>query len=432
VSSRRRLYLNLKAGIVSLFKTPAHYLKELTGKQSLFEKPYFDGDYRAMNLKFPVPTWGEPKPKSGGLWPPPGGSYWSRFIFGEGECGLSIFRGGECGELVNLHASIDQLTMGPYSLGTSYLWVATSSDQELAIVQPIEEHLFGASATIPIQLSEENSGTVTICVKAQIASGSFLKDIKFPIPLPWWDPKYDYRWQVFRYMLANVFPVAEHRLKDKLWDCGCVDIEVECDTCDDTGMAWDSETSAETVARSASCTVAITDSLGTGGPYAWGVTGTGFTLDNVETVGLTNTLNADGSACGAATITVNGCGDVEIESSVRCTSGHWVRDSFTCGPSGLWTSRSGPTSYVFYLIRGKEKSAQTIVGCFTDAELCVACEGFCSSNKPCIDYVCADIPPGTFADCGGSYETSLHDCTDGDDTRCFYGATPSYWLWECY
>lgn len=103
----------------------------------------------------------------------------------------------------------------------------------------------------------------------------------------------------------------------------------ECDDCDpcipDASMAWDSGTSAETVARNNSVTVAIT---GNNTPFTWSVSGTGFTLDNAETEGLTNTLNADDTACGSATITVTGCDDVVATGYVRCTTGGWI----DCGP----------------------------------------------------------------------------------------------------
>lgn len=98
----------------------------------------------------------------------------------------------------------------------------------------------------------------------------------------------------------------------------------EC--CDAAALAWDSGTSAATVARNASVTVAITDS-GDSGPFSWAVSGTGFTLDNATTTGLTNTLNADGTACGLATITVTGCEETSATGYVRCTTGVWVLDT---------------------------------------------------------------------------------------------------------
>jgi hypothetical protein len=109
-----------------------------------------------------------------------------------------------------------------------------------------------------------------------------------------------------------------------------VDACNESECCDDTGLAWDDPTSADTVARNANCTVAILDTLGKGGPYTWAVSGTGFTLTNATTVGLSNTLNADASACGTATVTVTGCNGATVTGYVRCTTGVWTVVS-TCG-----------------------------------------------------------------------------------------------------
>jgi hypothetical protein len=104
-------------------------------------------------------------------------------------------------------------------------------------------------------------------------------------------------------------------------------------SCDDTGIAWDYDVSAETVAREASVSVAISDSLGTrGSPYSWSVSGVGFTLDNATTTGLTNTLNADDTACGSAEITVTGCGGKPVTGYVRCTTGVWLTVFSTTKP----------------------------------------------------------------------------------------------------
>lgn len=109
-----------------------------------------------------------------------------------------------------------------------------------------------------------------------------------------------------------------------------VDACNESECCDDTTMSWNDPGSADTVARNANCTVAILDTLGKGGPYSWAVSGTGFTLTDATTIGLSNTLNADATACGTATVTVTGCGGTAVTGYVRCTTGNWVR-IYTCG-----------------------------------------------------------------------------------------------------
>lgn len=97
------------------------------------------------------------------------------------------------------------------------------------------------------------------------------------------------------------------------------DTTLDCSKCD---SGWDTDVSAETVARSNSVTVSISADNKCG-IYEWAVAGTGYTLENNETYGKTNTLVADGTACGTAKITVTDtCGNT-IEGHVKCTTGSW-------------------------------------------------------------------------------------------------------------
>jgi len=111
----------------------------------------------------------------------------------------------------------------------------------------------------------------------------------------------------------------------------------ECDCCNCDDLAWDDVTSAETIAQSSSCVIAISDPDGLCGPYSWTVGGPGFTLAAATTTGLTNTLYANGSACGMARITVEGCDGSKVRNSVRCTSGSWS----SCGSSSSGCTGTG-------------------------------------------------------------------------------------------
>ena len=57
-------------------------------------------------------------------------------------------------------------------------------------------------------------------------------------------------------------------------------------------------------------------------PYTWQVSGNGFSIPSSTTV-RTNTLSADSTACGAATITVTDNYGVPVTGYVRCTTGTW-------------------------------------------------------------------------------------------------------------
>jgi hypothetical protein len=154
--------------------------------------------------------------------------------------------------------------------------------------------------------------------------------------------------------------------------------------CDDTGIAWDDAESADTIAREASVTVAISDSNGTrGSPYSWSVSGVGFTLDEAETTGLTNTLNADDTACGAATITVTGCGGTSVTGYVRCTTGRWgnrTQYGIDC-PAGGNSNGCGNTHFNggAPLIENKWQLFR-IHWCYNTDYNCAQCAGNCPDN----------------------------------------------------
>lgn len=306
MSSRRRPYLNLKQSILELFRTPAHWLKEFTGKWSIFDKPYLDQDYRGMHLDWPALDW-----PTGKKWPdlPPT----HIFLWDPGICWLSPIN-ADCGEEFDLSVTIGLLPL--WSMGTTIDFFAYSSEPEHVRITGIE--IFGSpffSATVKGEIADDWTGTAVICVEATL-KGQITTGVAVGNP-------YGEGPGILSYEEALKLPKLWSAEPRGWWyDCGCIDVEVVC--CLASALAWDSDTSATTVAREDSCTVAITDSEGTSGPYTWTVSGTGYTLDDAITTGLTNTLNADASACGVATITVTGCGETEAIGYVRCTTGEWT------------------------------------------------------------------------------------------------------------
>ena len=65
-------------------------------------------------------------------------------------------------------------------------------------------------------------------------------------------------------------------------------------------------------------------------PYSWSVSGTGFSV-NTDAEGLSNTLSADATACGAATIKVVDNDGSSTDGYVRCTAGTWGPPHVVCG-----------------------------------------------------------------------------------------------------
>lgn len=83
---------------------------------------------------------------------------------------------------------------------------------------------------------------------------------------------------------------------------------------------WDPENPQE-ISRNSNVEIKV---IGGIPQYNWSVSGTGFGLAQSQSNDVSNTLTADSTACGTATITVtDGRGD-KITGYVRCTSGHWV------------------------------------------------------------------------------------------------------------
>jgi hypothetical protein len=107
-------------------------------------------------------------------------------------------------------------------------------------------------------------------------------------------------------------------------DCGC--------TGEETPVAYDNDSSGDTVNRNGNVTVYIT--AGTA-PYSWSIEGTGLTLDDATTTGLSNVVNADATACGCAVITItDACGN-EATGNVRVVEGS-VWSGFSDYESVIW------------------------------------------------------------------------------------------------
>jgi|GEM_PF-5845591 len=86
------------------------------------------------------------------------------------------------------------------------------------------------------------------------------------------------------------------------------------------GMEW-ADDNPENIAQSDQVSVSV---KGGKGPFYWSVAGTGFSMAAGKTDERSNLLVADGSACGAAEVTVvDSCGD-SVSGHVRCDAGEWT------------------------------------------------------------------------------------------------------------
>jgi len=84
-------------------------------------------------------------------------------------------------------------------------------------------------------------------------------------------------------------------------------------------LQW-SPTNPETIDRNSEVTISV---IGGFAPYSWAVSTNGFTLADSKTTGLQNTLCADDSACGAATVTVTDASGATAKGSLRSQNGQW-------------------------------------------------------------------------------------------------------------
>lgn len=174
-------------------------------------------------------------------------------------------------------------------------------------------------------------------------------------------------------------------------------------------LEYDTSNSVETIARNGTSDLVV---AGDDGPYyTWTVSGQGFWFDanyttkTLSNIGLTATLYADDTACGAATITVTGCSGPPVKGYVRCTTGYWVDKGFLCGSSGGIICSP---YYSCYVTTGNKRRYYCKT-CLCSNN-CHVCEAYWDESEPCGFYSgvpgycedwnascgpCRGSPPGT-------------------------------------
>jgi hypothetical protein len=203
------------------------------------------------------------------------------------------------------------------------------------------------------------------------------------------------------------------------WSVGGVD----CTSC--TEITWDDITSGTSVAQNDSTTIAING--GACGYYDWSVSGTGFSLEHTRTYGTTNTLHANGSACGAAEVTVtDACGN-EVIHEVKCTSGTWL----TCTPtSNLTYTRS----YVYTCMIARSATSPDGLYkygyAYSGSLYCGGCGGQNAGNNPA--YSCEDGSTAYLSYCHPPFAQVSGRCETGRYYNSgFSGANPGLQKWGC-
>lgn len=210
------------------------------------------------------------------------------------------------------------------------------------------------------------------------------------------------------------------------------------DKCDDSKMAWDYDTSAETIGRSASVLIAITDDGISGSPYIWELDAqsiaNGFSLGNRKTLGLTNSLCSDNAACGSCLIMVTGCDGLGtyVLAYVKCTWGEWIHktgyDGQCLSPGGGYCDIG-----VFIKLYENKKIWQSMSSCLSypikckDSPTCPGTECNNWTSDECLPWNCADF--GGYVLCNEA--CCLTTCAQSGNGFCFFISNLYNYEWEC-
>ncbi len=177
----------------------------------------------------------------------------------------------------------------------------------------------------------------------------------------------------------------------------------------------------EEIYRDGSVTISV---IGGTPPYSWSVSGTGFSLAESQTTGLSNTLFADSNACGSSTITVTDGSSAHVSFSIREPNhGQWVGVGHAIieDDGGLDCLEDYDSSFFGYdYQRGGELWAFYGWRAFGfDSETCCLKEGgvWYSEGTPW------DTPP-----CGSPASCSIQSCQGG---RVLIPFIVYYKQWEC-
>jgi hypothetical protein len=382
-----------KQSLINFFKAPIRYLKQSNLVESAFEKPYLDSDYLKMHLDVPNPDWPSWKfpvgprrenlrlPFDGRVSKPP-----EDFL--GCPCCFEVQWNGCTEPQHNGGLWLEGINDPPWDAGT-HGWVISGDYKNFRRYPPTPGGAYPAAADAayfdfdPEKRGGDGFSFVTLC----------------------------------------------YRISGLCEECR----EYWATCCDETtALAFDDASTPDTIARSNSITLYTT---GSGVPLTWTVSGTGFSLSRATTDGNTNTLSADGTACGSATITVTDCGETQISFTIRCTTGQWVQQTIggynTCGSEtdgscgaecsqDCWTGEADPYTYTDGEAQWRIDNTGACQCC--DGTTCwqaTGSGGSCNCTLP--------TPP-----CGLPVACNDGGCNCTDPGYSFTNALGfTYWLWEC-
>ncbi len=452
--SKRKPYHHLKLSMKEFFTKPVRYLKEFYGKESVLDKPYQTGrpemhhdvpEYpgflpwirpRLPEIpgfqKFPplppipdfppleLPEFRFEQPEVASPWTRPEEPMGTPFRKRPGEPAVNPPPGIVWAPQCNIQGYIDCLDTGDVgyfnaaSTRKDAAWGIEVSDPGLVRAEIIRLNSDGLpkSGSLAGMIKIKVTGLadpdveqiVTVCVFMATYRITGTRSVPYP--------------RGSGYATTNTKKIPIRKLQTA--DCGCINITVPCE-CGGTADPLTWETAGETLARgtapcaSSGSTLALTVAGGTK-PYSWSVTGTGFCLDSAITVGLGNTLRADNTACGSATITVTDKCAQTVTGYVRePDNSHWEFNAgleHVClfsGVGAVWTSAGSATKQDGTVIQGNQKSVIRVLGAGASSGSTCPDEMTCATPKWPGNVSCPDYSSGV--SCNSPYGTA--ECQTG-------------------
>ncbi len=386
VWSKRKPYYGLKLSVNEFFRAPVRYLREYITKESILEKPYVDEDRGEMHQGpprnpdpsppddpqdyppwVPTPSPGPDAPPLPGVNPgpdddppipgvnpdpdPTGGLWVQPLCFTSSDC--TCLNIGESCLIFAAANTVDLKTQ----------WKIENSDPDVVSVA-IVKRFYDKVVFKVTALKEQTRQSATVTI-----------------------------WGVWGY---NSNPYDSR--------CGWVYVSVPCCNAD-VPFEWD-ESGIDTIARNESGRVAVLDGVA---PFDWAVSGTGFTLAHSTTQDRSNTLIADETACGTATITVTDYCGAQVTGYVREEDNSaWVQRGAqnVCGISGAatWVRYGNITQKDGTVIQGKYKTVVRIgsgggangcINCGSSAfPGAITCPEWCASSNCLAGIQCAECVTG--------------------------------------
>lgn len=332
-SKARRPYLMGKRSVTQFYQAPVRFLKEIVAKESEFEKPYLEDEYRKMHFDFPWPDWPPfPPIPPWPPWKPPEGP-----IEGLPGCAIVCYEPLDCDEPVWCHPGI---------------WCGTDIGCTLCTWE-----VTGATTGYTPHLSGVGSWGIDIWIDSTLVeSGKALINVCMTDPC------------------ENV--------------C-CQDVEVSCCDCAaEPVLSWNVEPPDAMTEDAGTASFSI---QGGCPPYTYQVSGVNWSLGKSGARDeLTNTIEvvATGGCLGTVTVT-DICGD-SVEKIIRNNRGSWVtKTTGSCdfvGPADWYAYMAGGDYFEY--IKENKRQIEKIVWEGTQVATCGVddpCDGHCADNYHCLE-----------------------------------------------